>query len=114
LDSDARLGVQFDELRYLASKRVDAGPIVKRMEPDGVDDASHAMNGFLALAGPGVPPLGRFSSLRLVDVAPTILDLIGADGSDLEGEVLHRVEESPYAGEDELELTNRLRSLYLE
>jgi predicted AlkP superfamily phosphohydrolase/phosphomutase len=108
------LCVQFDELRYLASERVDAGPIVARVETDGVDDASHATNGFLALAGLGVPPLGRFSSLRIVDVAPTILDLLGVDGSDLEGDVLHRLEESPYAGEDEVELTSRLRSLSLE
>jgi len=111
------LCVQFDGLRHLAADRLGVPSVVRPAEPGGVDDGSHAPDGFLAMAGPGVPALGRFDSLHLLDVAPTILDLLGLPDRELDGRAIHRVEpesDVPYSAEEELELTNRLRRLYLE
>src|SRR5262249_28955891 len=113
------LCLQFDGLRHLAADRVGVPEVVAPPAPGGVDDGSHAPDGFLALCGPGVPGLGRFESMHLLDVAPTILDLLGLRERELDGRALHRLDapeepDGPYSGDDELELTNRLRKLYLE
>src|SRR5215472_16643611 len=113
------LCLQFDGVRHLAAERLGVPDVVAPPDPAGVDDGSHAPDGFLAMAGPGVPALGRFASMHLLDVAPTILDLLGLPDRDLDGRALHRVDagpepDGPYSGDDELELTNRLRKLYLE
>jgi arylsulfatase A-like enzyme len=77
---------------------------------------SHAPMGFLAIAGPGIPALGRFAALHLLDVAPTILDLLGVPVPDgLDGRPIHKeLEDSAYSVEDEARLMNRLRTLYLD
>jgi predicted AlkP superfamily phosphohydrolase/phosphomutase len=77
-----------------------------------VDDASHAPAGFFAMAGPGVPALGRFAALDLLDVAPTVLSLLGVP-ADLDGRPIH-AEDDVYSDEDEAVLTSRLRTLYLD
>jgi predicted AlkP superfamily phosphohydrolase/phosphomutase len=110
------LCVQFDGLRWLASDRVDAGPVAAPVEAGGVDDGSHAPRGWFALAGPRVPAGGRYDGVHLLDVAPTILDLLGAPAFELDGQPLHRAAEgaSPYAEEEAVDLTNRLEKLYLQ
>lgn len=42
----------------------------------GPDDANHAQHGLLMMAGPGIEP-GRRDDMHLLDVAPTVLDLLG-------------------------------------
>ena len=42
----------------------------------GPDDANHAQHGLLMMAGPGIDQ-GRRDDMHLLDVAPTVLDLLG-------------------------------------
>lgn len=108
------LFVQIEELRYLTSDQVGHRQLVTPVAELGVDGASHAMNGFCALAGPGIPQLGRFAALHILDVAPTLLELLGvAPPGELEGRAMH-LEEDVYSADDESELTSRLQALYLE
>jgi predicted AlkP superfamily phosphohydrolase/phosphomutase len=106
------LFVQFDGLRYLTSDQVGHPRLVTPITELGADDASHAPAGFFAMAGPQVPALGRFEALDILDVAPTVLSLLGV-AADLDGRPVH-VEDDVYSDEDEAELTSRLRTLYLE
>jgi predicted AlkP superfamily phosphohydrolase/phosphomutase len=106
------LCLQFDGLRVLTSSAVGAAQVVEPVTALGPDDGAHARFGFLALAAPDVAPLGRFDAMHLLDVAPTVLGLLGVDAEQLEGRPLTEVAES-LSDEDELELTNRLERLYL-
>jgi predicted AlkP superfamily phosphohydrolase/phosphomutase len=108
------LCVQVDGLRYLAANRVGGDRIVRPVTELGLDDGAHARLGFLALAGHSVPPLGRFEAMHLLDVAPTLLGLLGLDRADLEGAPLHEARTADEPDADEAELTNRLRHLYLD
>jgi predicted AlkP superfamily phosphohydrolase/phosphomutase len=110
------LCVQFEDLRYLASNRVDPGPLVEPLGPDGIDDGSHTGSGYVALAGPGVPAAGRLNGLHLLDVAPTMLDLLDVAVPDLDGQVVHRelTQDSPFQEDELVTLTNRLQKLYLD
>ncbi len=47
----------------------------------GPDDANHAQDGLLIMAGPGSSPARR-EGMHLLDVAPTVLDLLGIDAPD--------------------------------
>ncbi len=108
------LFVQVDGLRYLTSDQVGHPRLITPITELGADDASHAPAGFLAMAGPQVPALGRFEALDILDVAPTVLSLLGVPApADLDGRPVH-VEDDVYSDEDEAELTSRLRTLYLE
>jgi predicted AlkP superfamily phosphohydrolase/phosphomutase len=116
------LCVQFDELRFLTTERVGAERHVETISPDVADQGSHANDGFLALAGPNVPRLGRFDALHLLDVAATLRELLGLPPIELDGYALTRAaddaakaeQEQPYGSDDERELTQRLEKLYLE
>jgi len=109
------LFLQIEGLRYLTSDLVGHGDLFTPVSALGPDDAGHAPAGFCALAGPGVPALGRFAALSLFDVAPTVLDLLQVEAPPgLEGRRIHREEDDVYSDEDEAELTSRLRALYLE
>jgi predicted AlkP superfamily phosphohydrolase/phosphomutase len=44
----------------------------------GPDDANHAQDGLFIAAGPGIGPCGRLDA-HLLDIAPTVLDLMGID-----------------------------------
>lgn len=108
------LFVQIEDLRILTSDLVGHGRMVTPASELGPDDASHAMNGFCALAGPGVPQLGRFAALQILDVAPTVLDLLGVEPPpEMEGRAIH-LDDDVYSEDDESELTSRLQALYLE
>lgn len=108
------LCIQFDDLRYLTSDLIGHNTLITPVTELGIDDASHERHGFFTMAGPGIPALGSYKAAHLLDIAPTILNLLGVTPpSDLEGRVLHRIDEA-YTAEDERELTSRLSSLYLE
>ena len=110
------LCLQFNNLHYLVSNRVDPGPLVVPVGSDDVDTGCHAMQGFFAMAGPKVPAYGRFQALHILDVAPTILDLLNLPLPDLEGQPVHRAGEdiNPFDETDEQLLINRLQKLYLD
>jgi len=45
----------------------------------GPDDCNHAQFGTFVLSAPTIPPRGEVTGLRLLDIAPTLLDLVGID-----------------------------------
>ena len=45
----------------------------------GPDDCNHAQFGAFVLAAPGAPVRGAVEGLRLLDIAPTLLDLAGIE-----------------------------------
>jgi predicted AlkP superfamily phosphohydrolase/phosphomutase len=45
----------------------------------GPDDCNHAQFGSFLLAAPNLPPRGEVEGMRLLDIAPTLLDLAGAE-----------------------------------
>lgn len=111
------LFVQVEGLRYTSSDSLGHGEHVSLPAEDAFDMGAHAPAGFFAMSGRGVEPLGRFAALDILDVAPTILELLDAGDAagGLDGEAIRGSDDRPvYSREDELALTSRLRALYLE
>lgn len=108
------LFVQWEGLRYTTSDLCGHTQMVSPVQELGPDDAAHAPAGFFAMAGPAIPQAGAFAAAHLLDIAPTILDVLGLPlPADLDGRPLHQVE-PVYSAADEAELTSRLKALYLE
>ncbi len=108
------LFVQFEGLRYTTSDLLGHTKMVTPIRELGPDDAAHAPDGFFVMAGPEIPNWGRFAAAHLLDILPTMLDLLKiAPASDLEGHLLHKTNDI-YTQEDQEELTSRLQTLYLE
>ena len=110
------LCLQLDGLRLLTRNAVGGDGLVS---PPDADVASHAMSGFLAMAGPGVPAAGHCQALSIYDVAPTILDLLGVEGAaGLPGASLPDELTDPgdevYSAADRAALASRLETLYLD
>lgn len=56
----------------------------------------HRPQGVLAISGPGIRPDFRVEGATILDVAPTVLHLLGLPvGADMDGRALHEVESSP-------------------
>jgi len=71
--------VYFGDLLWRAVGTVGGDDGVHTFENDtGPDDANHAQDGLLVVSGPGIAP-GRRDGMHLLDVAPTVLDLLGLD-----------------------------------
>ena len=71
--------VLFGDLSWRAVGTVGGPDGVHTFENDtGPDDANHAQDGLLIMAGPGVEP-GAAEGMHLLDVAPTVLDLLGIE-----------------------------------
>jgi len=71
--------VHFGDLLWRAVGTVGGPDGVHTFENDtGPDDANHAQDGLIIMAGPGVEP-GPLDGSHLLDVAPTVLDLLGYD-----------------------------------
>ena len=69
--------VHFDDLAWRAVGTVGGDEGVHTFENDtGPDDANHAQQGMLVMAGPDVPHERR-DDMHLLDVAPTVLDVLG-------------------------------------
>ena len=69
--------VHFGDLLWRSVGTVGGDDGIHTFENDtGPDDANHAQDGLLILAGPGIEP-GRREGMHLLDVAPTVLDLMG-------------------------------------
>lgn len=115
------LCIQIDGLRTLVTDHLGGAPKVVPVTELGPDDASHAPYGFFAASGAGIDADGRLDGLHLLDVAPSVLDLLGIAGSGLDGRVIHRARDEErmavddvFSDADEAELASRLRTLYLE
>ena len=71
--------VFFGDLAWRAVGTVGGGDGVYTYENDtGPDDANHAQDGLLIMAGPGIEP-GAVETMDLLDVAPTVLELLGLE-----------------------------------
>jgi predicted AlkP superfamily phosphohydrolase/phosphomutase len=68
--------VYFGGLHWRSIGLVGTGALHRRENDTGPDDANHAPDGLYVLAADGVVP-GRGAQRSLLDVAPTILDLLG-------------------------------------
>jgi predicted AlkP superfamily phosphohydrolase/phosphomutase len=71
--------VYFDDLAWRAVGTLGGEDGIHTFENDtGPDDANHAQDGLLIMAGPGVEP-GPAEGMSLLDVAPTVLELLGLE-----------------------------------
>jgi predicted AlkP superfamily phosphohydrolase/phosphomutase len=71
--------VHFGDLLWRSVGTVGGDEGIHTFENDtGPDDANHAQEGLFVLAAPGVAP-GTFEGAHLLDVAPTVLELLGLD-----------------------------------
>jgi len=71
--------VDFGDLLWRSVGTVGGDEGIHTFENDtGPDDANHARDGLLILAAPGVEP-GPRDGMHLLDVAPTVLELLGLD-----------------------------------
>jgi predicted AlkP superfamily phosphohydrolase/phosphomutase len=69
--------VHFGDLFWRAVGTLGGPEDIHTFENDtGPDDANHAQEGMLIAAGPGITP-GEREGMHLLDVAPTVLDLLG-------------------------------------
>jgi predicted AlkP superfamily phosphohydrolase/phosphomutase len=69
--------VLFDDLAWRAVGTVGGDEGIYTYENDtGPDGANHAQDGLLIMSGPGIEP-GAAEAMDLLDVAPTVLELLG-------------------------------------
>jgi predicted AlkP superfamily phosphohydrolase/phosphomutase len=86
------LFVYFGDLRWRSVGKVGTGEIHTFENDTGPDDANHAPDGLLIVAGPDVTPGGPVPGMQLMDITPTILRLFSLDvPADLQGQVIEGV-----------------------
>jgi predicted AlkP superfamily phosphohydrolase/phosphomutase len=69
--------VHFGDLAWRSVGTIGGSDGIHTFENDtGPDDANHAQDGLLIAAGPGVPATGAREGMHLLDVAPTVLELL--------------------------------------
>jgi predicted AlkP superfamily phosphohydrolase/phosphomutase len=79
----------FDNCRYNIDEQFGHESIYSYDTTKGPDDGGHGPEGYFVMAGPGVPALGELTEFSLLDVAPTVLHLMGLPvPEDMEGRVL--------------------------
>jgi predicted AlkP superfamily phosphohydrolase/phosphomutase len=94
-------------------------PSVHTFENDtGPDDCNHAQFGAFILAAPGLKLSGEIEGAKLLDIAPTLLDLGGYDippamlGTSLQGRgASQNSDSSVYSSDEENEVRDRLSGL---
>jgi predicted AlkP superfamily phosphohydrolase/phosphomutase len=69
--------VHFGELYWRSIGTVGHSAIHVRENDTGPDGCNHAQYGAFILAAPNLPMRGEFEGARLLDIAPTLLDLGG-------------------------------------
>lgn len=93
--------VHFADLAWRAIGGVGYGDLHVQENDTGPDDCNHAQFGAFVLAGPGVPELGELQGVRLLDVAPTLLEHAGWDvPEDMQGTALIRRADAVVSGRD--------------
>jgi predicted AlkP superfamily phosphohydrolase/phosphomutase len=73
------LFIYFDDLRWNISEGIGHEGLYSYDTVLGEDDGGHGPYGTFILAGPGVEARGRIDDFSLLDVAPTIVDLMGVE-----------------------------------
>lgn len=69
--------VYFGDLDWRSVGSVGLNSVYTYENDTGPDDANHAQHGIFLLGGGGVEPRGRLDGLDILDVAPTVLKLMG-------------------------------------
>jgi predicted AlkP superfamily phosphohydrolase/phosphomutase len=83
------LFVYFGNLRWRSVGTVGTGMIHTFENDTGPDDANHAQDGMIIIAGPDVPAQGPYPGLEIRDLTPTVLSLFGLEvPADLQGHVI--------------------------
>jgi predicted AlkP superfamily phosphohydrolase/phosphomutase len=104
------LFIDFDRCHWNISELLGYDSIYSYDTPKGPDDAGHGSYGFFSIYGPAVPKMGEISA-DLLDIAPTVLQLMGIPiPRDIEGRALIK-KERVYSDEDEREVRERLEKL---
>lgn len=118
----ADLLVCFRELSWRAASEVGASGRVARSHEDGYDEAANVPVGSFILVAPNSPLEGEIEGVRLVDLAPTLLELAGqavpaamTGRSLVRGLALERQPEDDLDPNAEQAIRDRLRGLgYIE
>ena len=83
------LFVYFGNLRWRSVGTVGTGQIHTFENDTGPDDANHAQDGMIIIAGPDVPAKGPLEGLEIRDLTPTVLRLFGLEvAPDLQGNLI--------------------------
>jgi predicted AlkP superfamily phosphohydrolase/phosphomutase len=69
--------VYFDDLRWRSVGRIGTGRIHTHENDTGPDDANHAEEGIVIMKSPAIAGGRRIEGAQLVDMGPTLLDLLG-------------------------------------
>jgi predicted AlkP superfamily phosphohydrolase/phosphomutase len=71
----------FDECRWKTNEMVGFGPgnIYSFETPFGEDDGADGSFGYFCLAGPGIPANGEHERASLLDIAPTVIDVMNLE-----------------------------------
>ncbi len=81
--------VYFGDLRWRSVGSVGIGSIHTFENDTGPDEANHSQYGIFIMGGPGMKARGKVSGLHVMDVAPTVLNLLGLRvPEDMEGKVI--------------------------
>jgi predicted AlkP superfamily phosphohydrolase/phosphomutase len=79
----------FDWCRYNIDEQLGHAAIYSYDTTKGPDDGGHGPEGYFVMAGPRVPKMGELKDFSLLDVAPTVLRLMGEPvPEEMEGRVL--------------------------
>ncbi|WP_435006316.1 alkaline phosphatase family protein [Tundrisphaera lichenicola] len=83
------LFVYFGDLSWRSVGTVGTGQIHTFENDTGPDDANHAQEGMIILAGPGLPARGPVGGMEIRDLTPTVLRLFGIEiPGDLQGHAI--------------------------
>jgi predicted AlkP superfamily phosphohydrolase/phosphomutase len=81
--------VYFGDLRWRSVGSVGIGSIHTFENDTGPDEANHSQYGIFMMGGAGMKARGKVSGLHVMDVAPTVLNLLGLRvPEDMEGKVI--------------------------
>ncbi|UCD70666.1 MAG: alkaline phosphatase family protein [Syntrophobacterales bacterium] len=81
--------VYFGNLRWRSVGSVGIGSIHTFENDTGPDDANHSQHGIFIMKAPGIKTRGKASGLHIMDVAPTVLHLLGLRiPEDMEGQAI--------------------------
>ena len=83
------LFVYFDDLNWRSVGSVGHGALHTFENDTGPDDANHDWHGICIMSGPGIPARGLVPDMTLMDMAPTMLKLLGVPArADMSGRAL--------------------------
>jgi len=81
--------VYFGDLRWRSVGSVGIGSIYTFENDTGPDEANHSQHGICIMRAPGMKARGKVEGLHIMDVAPTVLNLLGLKvPEDMEGKVI--------------------------